>query len=249
MAITAADLLFYASANRPLDDESTVGGAIDLKTRLFTTTVFNDLIEVVSSSVADVQGITIYGRYPNGRRAVTYFTLNGTTVVRDPGLKVFDTILDIQLDSDAVGTVTVRKSSTDVTFVQIAAGTRGYTSLFKYAFAYQSADEDVVRYDKFFIKNVSAVDSLLTAATYIFSDETSSLEISTDAAVNGNTSALTRLTAPAGITFLTAEEFKAVPGTNLAPTQAIGVWLKQTLTRNQLPSDSDVEIGIAGTSV
>lgn len=243
MVISASDLIFYAAANRPLDDVSLVGGAIDIKTKILTTSIFANEVEVLSSSASDTQSLYLYGRAKNGRKGIRVIQLNGTTVVADPFY--FDQIFDIQLSSDAIGTVTIRKASTDVTFVTISAGSRGHTSLFKYSYA--SEGQTFTRYDKMFAKNTSGADSLYDASVLLI-DESGNLTFGLDTSVNGNTSAANRKTAPSGITFYDLDTIVDVPGTDLASTARIGIWIKQVLRRRELPSNSDLVAAIAGAT-
>ncbi len=83
MSISATDLIFYASANKPTDDTSAGGGAIDTLERVtFDDVAANDDLEVVSSNAADTtQQITVTARLPSGAVSQQTVTLNGTTAV------------------------------------------------------------------------------------------------------------------------------------------------------------------------
>lgn len=241
MAIASSNLIFYASASKPMDDSSSVGGAIDLKTKILSTVEFEDQIEILSSSSLDVQKLYVYGRAKSGHRAVRVIDLLGTTVVRDRFH--FDTILDLRLTSDAVGTITIRKASTDVTFVSISAGSKGYTSFFKYSRS--SEGQTRTRYDKCFLKNNHATDSLFNSSLYLSSvDE--DVEFGLDLSIDATLSSSNRLTSPSGITF--SSDLTNTPTANLANGKAIGIWLKQTLLKNSLPESNDLVIAVGGST-
>lgn len=234
--MNSSDLKYYAAANRPLNDDDPIGGAIDLTTRILTTTIFNDYpVTVVSTSASDTQRLVIYGRDKGGYPRTENITLNGITSVI--GKTIFDTILEVRLVSIAIGTITIVND--DGLWYTIAIGEKGATSLFKYVTA--SEGQDITRYDKLFIKNTFNSD--LTVGTLELTvDGSNSLQIGFSG-FGGSLTSANRLTAPSGITF--ADGLHTI-GT-LSAGNTIGVWIKQLLLAGSLPDESDYTLNIVGT--
>ncbi|MGB5107343.1 MAG: hypothetical protein WBP29_11240 [Candidatus Zixiibacteriota bacterium] len=109
------------------------------------------------------------------------------------------------------------------------------------------ADKD--SYDKVFIKNTHATLALSNAVvSEVVSGISTKETFALDAAVNGTTTngaGNNRNVAPAG-TFDSAD--KAVPGGNLEPGDAIGVWCKLTLADGDAAQNSFYELQCAGTT-
>lgn len=109
------------------------------------------------------------------------------------------------------------------------------------------ADKDT--YDKIFIKNTHATLALSNSVVSEIASGISTKEtFALDAAVNGSTSngaGNNRNVAPTG-TFDSAA--KSVPGGNLEPGDAIGVWCKLTLNDGDAAQNSFYELQIAGTT-
>lgn len=109
------------------------------------------------------------------------------------------------------------------------------------------ADKD--SYDKVFIKNTHATLALSNAAvSEVVSGISTKATFALDAAVNGSTTnggGNNRNVAPSG-TFDSAA--KSVPGGNLEPSDAIGVWCKLTLNDGDAAQNSFYELQIEGTT-
>src|SRR5690554_5511368 len=166
MAISASELVAYASANMPTDDESTSGGAIDDTIRVvFTPLAADDDIEVVSSSGSDTtQDVTVVARAPNGEVVTDTVTLNGTTPVGfefGTSGEAIERVLSVTMDGDAAGTVTIRRGSGGATVGTIPAGERGFRRLFINAAS--DPDTQTERYEKIFLKNTNSTLALLNA--------------------------------------------------------------------------------------
>lgn len=234
--VSASDLVFYAAASKPLNDSDAGGGAIDLKTKILTAIEFDDSVSVVSSSVLDAQRLTITGRARNGLPIQRSIALDGTTVVRDRFY--FDIVTDVRLNSDAVGTVTIKQFNSDTTFVSIAAGKRGWTSPF--ANAYPLERNNFERYDKVFLKNEHASVDLVLPAIKVSSEF--EMELGISAAVSDTLSIADRITSPADITFSDADSYNSFA--TLAHGAHRGFWLKQILGGKTRPEDSSIVLTV-----
>src|SRR4051812_233970 len=95
----------------PTTDGATAGGAIDTKRRIvFPELAANDDVEVISSSVSDTQNCTITARLASGVVVSETLALTGTTAKIFAGNGIVERILKVDLASDAIGTITVRRS-------------------------------------------------------------------------------------------------------------------------------------------
>lgn len=240
-----SDLTSYASLNMPEEDTGTSGGAIDLDTRVvFTQLDAVSALELVSSNSGDTtQQVTVEARGATGTVASETKTLTGLTAASLSTLGAVARVLQVTMDSDATGTVTLRKASAGATVGTIAPGERGFLCVFREATALSSAAEDW--YLKVFLKNTHGSDSLNTATVKLFADPASRVTFAVAASVDDTGSVSNRLTDP-GLTF-TADD-KAVPGGGvLAAGEAIGVWLKFTLPQGDGEHDTTVTLSLEGT--
>lgn len=109
------------------------------------------------------------------------------------------------------------------------------------------ADKDT--YDKIFVKNTHATLALSNASvSEVVSGISTKEAFALDAAVNGSTTngaGNNRNVAPTG-TFDSAA--KSVPGGNLEPADAIGIWCKLTLNDGDAAQNSFYELQVAGTT-
>jgi hypothetical protein len=248
MSIVSTDLQLFASVNMPDIDTGTNGGAIDTLRRVaFVQIAANDDIEVISSSASDTQNCTITARDATGAVTSQTAALTGTTA------KIFSTmgaagvverVLQVELASVAIGTITVRRSVAGATVGVIAIGERGFMALFRKI----SSDPTVQinRYTKVFWKNAHATLSLLGALVKQSADPDARIMHVLAASQNDSTTTTDRTTAPAG-TFDDTD--KAVPGTDLAATAAIGVWLRVQLPIADPPHRTTYDTQITGSSV
>lgn len=246
MPIVSTDLVAYAAASRPTDDTSTVGGAIEPKVRVeFTDIAANDDIEVVSTSASDTQNATLIGRSASGALVTETKALTGTTAAIFSTAGVLERVESLILASDAIGTVTVRRSVAGATIATIPVGERGFTRMFIGAISSTTGAKSY--YDKFFFKNNHATLALLAAAISESADPTTLISFALGNAVNDSTTSANRLTAPGSVTAFD-NAAKNVPGTDLAAGAAIAVWLKLDLAQNGAPNKSTWTGQIAGNS-
>ena len=247
MSIAASDLIAYAAANRPNDDSSTTGGAIDTDHRIvFAQMGANDKLNVFSSSGADTsQVVTVIGRKPNGSITTSTATLNGTNKISLSPDDTFAIVLRCTVGADCVGTVTLERETGSVLVGTIPPGERGFHALF-----YDSVSEETetIRREKFFDKNCHATLSLNAAKVTLTSDPPDKIRIGLAAAVNDTQTIANRKATPGGITFHDDNDPISVPGTDLAAGDAIGVWAEQTLDASDNPVRSTFTVKLSGQS-
>lgn len=252
MAIVDSEIVAYAAANKPTDDSSLNGGAIDADERVvFTDIAANDDLEVVSSNAADNMNITVTVRLPSGVLATETVALNGTTPVPLNTLGTVERVLRALLASDAAGTVTVRRGGGGATVGTIPAGERGFRRLFINAVSHPNNAK--AYYEKIFIKNTNGSGlALLNAVISQSVDPTGKVTFALAASVDDSATSANRLTAPSNSDLLDPDTFddnaKAVPGTNLAAGSAIGVWLKLSLDAAEAPIKSTFTLQADGSS-
>jgi hypothetical protein len=252
MPVTASDIVAYAAANKPTDDTSTNGGAIDATERVvFTDLAADDTIEVVSDNAGDTtQDITVTARNAAGETVSQTVTLNGTTPVELTTMGDVQRIQRALLDSDAAGVVTVRRHGDVGDVGDIPAGERGFRRMFIDAVSNPSATKDY--YEKIFFKNNNATLSLLNAVISESADPTAQLTFLLAASKDDSATSTNRVTAPAVGDTLDPDTFdgnnKSVPGTNLAAGEAIGVWVELALTTDNAPIESTYTLQCAGST-
>lgn len=245
MSVTATDIIVYASANMPDTDTGTNGGAIDALRRLaFTQISANDTIQAVSTSASDTQNMTVEGRSAAGAIVTETKAMTGTTAITFATLATVERVLKADLASNAIGTVTVRRTTGPVTLATIPIGERGFLAPFRKTASDPSTTKTY--YVKGFVKNTHATLSLLSAVINQSADPSAKITHAVSLAVNDSVSAADRVTAPATITF--DDTSKAVPGTDLAAGAAIGVWLKLSLSAGDAAIKSTYTLEAAGQS-
>jgi hypothetical protein len=246
MPIVNSDLVAYASANRPTDDTSTAGGAIEPKVRVeFTDLAANDDVEIVSSSASDTGNVTIIGRAADGTLKTETKAMTGTTAAIFATAGVLERVESVLMAADAIGTVTVRRSVAGATIATIPVGERGFTRLFINAVSDPGSGKTY--YEKLFLKNNHATLALLGATVSESADPLALTTFALAATVGDTVTIANRLTAPAGgLTFNGSA--KAVPGTDLAAGSAIGVWLKLDLAAGNTPNKSTYTVQLAGNT-
>ena len=245
MPITSSDLIAYSAANKPTDDTSTGGGAIDLLNRpTFTQLAANDDTEAVSTAAGDTGTLTINGRSITGANSNTTIVLNGTTVVTNA--TVFERILDVTNSVNAVGTITYRRSPTGATIATIPVGERGVSALFK-----RSASESGIatRYDKVFWRNSHGSLTLNAAKNRLSVDPDSRIKVGVHTSKGDSATIANRKTAPGGVTFVDDGVDQDVPSTTLASTENIGIWIEQTLPASDTPHKTTFTLQLSGTSI
>lgn len=245
MAIVAADLVAFLSANMPDDDTSTSGGAIDLLRRPdFTPIAANDDIEALSDNAGDTMNLTIEGRKADGSVVSETKALTGLTAIIFSTLGVIERVLKAELASAPTGIITVRRSVAGATIRAIPATERGFVRMFRKSASESGATE---RYEKFFWKNTHASLSLLNALVKQNADPQAKFQHDVALAVDDSVSVANRKTAPPSLVFDDTD--KAVPGTDLGSGVAIGVWLNMSLLANDTPFKDTYTSELAGESV
>jgi hypothetical protein len=104
------------------------------------------------------------------------------------------------------------------------------------------------RHEKVFWRNDNTSLALLDAIVTLTADPDARLMIALATSQNDSGSVANRLTAPPGLTFVDDNVDLNVPGTNLGPGSAIGVWIRQTLPANDVAHDTTFTLQIRGTT-
>lgn len=233
MSVSSSDIIIYGSANMRESDTGTQGGAIDTTTRVVfddatLANTLNTVVKVVSDNAGDTtQTVTIYGRNSTGSIVSEALSLNGTTVVT--GSTTFERILKVVVSASHSGTISCKKSDNTV-FLTIATG------ILTVRRPFYSVSSDVVGgstryfYEKIFFKNTNGTNALLNAIIKESSDPSGLIDFDLENAVNSTNTSTNRVTAPgSGMLGSFDNTDKNVPGTDLAPSSSIGVWLRLTL--------------------
>lgn len=246
MPIAATDLLPLGSADRPEDDTSSSGGAIDTGDRPSPCTLAaNDTLEAVSSQAADTtQQVTVTGRGADGAILTDTQTLTGTTPVVFTG--TFERVLKVTMDGTATGVVTIRRESAGATVDTIPVGEVGFFGMFL-----KSASESsgTTRYEKIFWKNDHATLTLNSAELELTADPSSKITVGATVAKDDSTSVANRKATPAGVSFVDDGVAINVPTGILAAGEAIGLWILMTLSADDSPLKTSHTTQLSGTSV
>lgn len=245
MPIASTDLQLYASVNVPDVDTGVSGGAIDtLRFFDFVQLAANDDVEIVSTSASDTQSCTVTARSTTGAVVTETKVLTGTTAAIFSVIGVVERILQVELASAAIGTITVRRSVAGATLRTIPVGGRGFMMFARKI----SSDPSVIvnRYFKGFWKNNHGTLALLSALVKQSADPDARITHTLAAAVNDTVTTADRTTAPAG-TFDDTD--KVVPGTDLAAGAAIGVWFRVQLPAADAPHRTTYDSQLTGSSV
>lgn len=249
MSIVATDLIAFASINvagdppGPTADDTVSGGAIDEDYRVvFTYLAANDDVEVLSSAAGDTtQQATVVARDAAGSDVTETVTLNGTTAVIFSTIGVVQRILSFTIDETggaATGVITLRRSVAGTTVSTVPVGERGFICLFRYAEV--PAAGSTVRYEKFFWKNTHGSLALQDVVISEDADPTGKVEFALEDDVDDAASVANRVTAPAsadigatgfGNADLTMATEVDDSQADLLTGEAIGVWVKLTLTQ------------------
>jgi len=246
-SIVAADLVLFHSATQSDADAIAVGGAIDLLRRPdFTQLAANAALEVVSSAAGDTtQTITVTARNAAGSIVTQTITLNGTTVVQLATLGTVERALQGELSATCAGIVTLRVTAAGATVRTIPIGERGFSMVFRKTSSSTSAQ--VLYYAKLFWKNTNATNALLAAAVTESADPAAVITHGLETSVNGTNTATNRQTAPPTTGTIDGTS-KNVPGTDLANTAAIGLWLLMTLATNNAAIRNTYTSQLAGST-
>ncbi len=245
MSIIATELVKYGAANRPEDDTSTVGGAIDTSCliAIITPLAADDVVRAVSSAAGDnTQTLTLTGRTPAGEITSDAIALNGTTVVA--GTVTFERILKAVLSGVCVGDVTIERNTNPYDDIAIIpAGKISASIQFIGASSEASATD---RYEKAFWKNENASLSLTSATLTLTADPSASVMIGIDTAKDSSASEAGRKTAPTGVTFVDDSVSIDIPGNQLEAGVAIGEWCKFSRGANAAAIKTSYTTELAG---
>lgn len=246
MSVVASDLVAYHAATQSDADGIAVGGAIDLLRRPdFTQMGANDTLTAQSSSAGDTtQTVTVIARNAAGSVVSETKTLTGVTPITFSVLGTVERILSVELSATCAGTVTTNRTTGPTLVRTIPIGERGFSAIFRKTSS--STGGTVNYYAKFFWKNTNSTNALLTALVSESADPSATITHGLAASVNDSGTATNRQTAPGGVSF--AGTPAAVPGTDLANTAAIGVWLDMTLAINNAPIRSTYTSQVAGST-
>lgn len=253
MSVVATDIVLYGSASMPESDSGAAGGAIDLTTRVVpdSASLFNtleDTVDVVSDNAGDTtQTVTIYGRNAAGQQVSEELELAGTTP--DTGATEFERIEKIVVDGAHAGTITVSKGTGGNKIVDIESGVLTIRRPFIGVSADAAGGSARTFYEKIFVRNNNADNALLSAQIAEETDAESQLEFAVEDAQDDSGTSTNRITAPAGITgdgF--SSNAKSIPGADLAPESAIGVWLKLALPAGDPATKTTYTLEISGST-
>lgn len=245
MSVVASDLVLFHAATQSDTDVGAVGGAIDLLRRPdFTQVTAADTVEVISNNAGDTQNCTIEARKADGTVVSETLALTGVTAKIFAGNGAIDRILKVELASNAVGTITVRKSVAGATFRVIPAGERGFSMVMRKGAS--STSGPINYFAKTFWKNTNGANALLGASISESADPSAVMTHGVATAVNDSGTTATRQTAPGGVTI--DGTAKTIPGTDLAAGAAIGVWLQMSLATNNAAIRSTYTSAISGST-
>lgn len=245
MSVVASDLVRYGSANRPNDDASTTGGAIDTAdTPEVAKMSTADTVEVLSDG-ADTRDVTITGRDASGAIVTETETLSGSTPQETA--TTFERVLKVELSaSDGSRTVTVREATTTSnTIATLGPNLTSATAHFRRAESQSSAVE---RYEKDFWKNENGSAALDSAEVTLTADPASKIKIALAGSKDDSGSETNRLTKPS-LTFSDDSVALSVPTGSLGAGEAIGVWIEQALAADDSPVHNTFTLELAGATV
>lgn len=254
MAVTSADLVAYRAATRPKTDATAnVGGAIDnLRYHDFTQLQANDTLYVKSTSASDTQNVTVAVRDTAGVIQQVTVGVNGTTGADLSGLGTVERVLDVELASAAIGTITIGRGSLAVPGVAVRTippGKRGFGVLF-YDSVSTTSERKVT--EKVFWKNEHGSLALTNAKVRIVTggDPAGVMKMAIEDAKGDSSTLGTRLAdnTALGLSFVDDNVQQAVPSDQLGAGENIGVWLEMTLAANNAPIRNTVTLELAGAS-
>lgn len=241
------DIVAYCALGHPTGDGGSPGGAIDrLMRAVFTDLAANDEVEIVSDDTGDTtQSCTIKGRDSSGDLVQETATINGTTAVVFSTMGAIDNIESVQLSGPCLGVVTVRRDGAAGDIADIPAGELGFRRIFAYAYPHPTAAKTY--YEKIFLKDNHPTQTLQNAVVSESADPEAQVAFTLDAAINDDSFATNRLTAP-DTDDTNPDTFdgtdKNVPGLNLDPDDAIGIWLEMTVPAADTPFFSSYSIDL-----
>lgn len=246
MSILASELKKYAAANRPQDDVSTAGGAIDTACILDVTQMAaNDTVQMVSDNAGDTtQSVTITMRDATGAIVQDTKTLNGTTPVAFTG--TFERFLTISMGTSAAGNVTLERVTGGADIAVLPPGVTDAEIQFIDAASESGA---TTRYAKEFWKNENGTLTLTAAKVQLTADPGAIIRIGVHTAKDDTATISNRKTAPGGITFVDDGVQQNVPGNQLEAGSAISVWIEMQLGAGAAAQKNSYTTELAGSTV
>lgn len=257
MPVASTDIIAFCSTNMPEANTTASGGAIDTTCKaIFTDISAADTVEALSSSGSDTtQTVTVTGRDASGIIVTDTMALNGTSTISGASATSFSRILKITMSGTAVGTVTVRKASDDVTIATLEAGITKVRRLFYDSSAEASDGGTRQFYEKIFIKNTHGTLAVTNAVVSEYADPTPDyVTFALASGLNDISQVSGRLNpyfgnGPTGIASGSFDNSDKVPsGGNLGPGSGIGVWLRLQLPAGASPTGTTYTVRLAGQS-
>lgn len=249
MAVTASDIVIYASQYKPKNDTDTSGGDINSGLRVtFTDIVSTDVVELLSSSASDSGNVVITGRNSAGILLNETVALSGTTTVS--GSQQFERIVSAIYSSTPVGDITLRDASTDASIGVIYTNESGFERVFYDATANQAGGDDKILYEKVFVKN----NNTSTALNNVTVGEVATglytiIEFGLEEVKQSSESTANRTVVPTGVNTFGDNASSGLPQDGyLNPLDYQGVWLKLTLEDGASTSNSFYRLQIDGVS-
>lgn len=245
MAIVAADLIVFSSANVPENDTTTSGGAINAASRPeFTQFTSAAIVEAVSDG-ADTRTLAITGRLTTGAIDTDALVLTGATPVQ--GVKTFLSIIKTVLSAtDGSRTVSIKQGAGGT-----VRGTIGPNETTRHIMFISSASESgsTIRYEKVFGKNTHGTLTLTEAKVQLSADPAAKIEIGLATSKNDSGSVANRKSAPGGITFVDDGVDQSIPGDTLEAGSGIGIWVKESLGAGDAANKSTLSLLLKGNTV
>jgi hypothetical protein len=238
MSLASTDLVLCGALDMEETDGTTEGGGIDTTTLLTwsdptTVNALATTLKYVSSNTGDTtQSITVTGRSSTG--AIITETINpitGTTVIT--GTVTFQEILKATMSATAVGTISIKRSTDSDVLLTMPPGIKQVRRLFYNVSADVGTGSTRNYYDKGFLQNNNGTNAALGLTVQILTQPGggASVQVAVESSVNGTGTSTNRQTAPSGITGAGfGDGPTSIPGTDLAPGAAIGIWFNLTLT-------------------
>jgi hypothetical protein len=248
MPIVASDIVAYGSASMPDDDTPTgIGGAKDTSKKVvFTDISANDTVEILSSSASDTtQTVTVFGRNTAGEIVSEAETLAGTTP--QTTTQQFERILKITMSATAVGTVTVRKQSDDVTIATLEPGIDEVRRPFYNAAAEASGGAQRDYYEKIFFQNDNGTLTLTQATIEEFADPSTNIDFALESTLDGSDTngAGNRQTHTGGYTFDSTTK-NVANSQNLTAGSAQGCWVRLRLAAGEASDNTTFTMRVNG---
>lgn len=244
MSIVSTDLVLWSSANIPVDEVSTAGGAISTTTKPTLDQFTSNAIAQVVSDGADTRTVTVTGRLATGVVDTEVLTLNGTTPVS--GAKTWERLLSVVLSATSgTRTVQVKQGAGGTVRATVGLNETTYHIAFQQSFSSTSIKN---YFEKYFFKNQNGTLTLTSAAIKLTADPSAVITVGCAPTKGDSATVSNRLAAPASVTFVDDNVSQSVPTGTLAASETIGVWADMTLAANNVALRSSYTIQLSGTT-